>query len=228
MKIKILVCEDDNRLNGQIVKMLNQNGYDAVSCRTFSELEDKAVLNVDLFLLDVHLSDGNILDCLQWIHEISDSPVLLLSADCEEDSILRGYTLDVDEYIEKPVRPNVLLAKIRASLKRRGLLNRKIEKGEWSYDLESGCLEGPGRISICLSASGKNIFRRLFLNSPKPVNKEVLKSAVSTECTDGSLRVRITELRKMLPNSIKIRNRRESGYSLEIDDWCCSENQDEK
>lgn len=214
MKIRILVCEDDRNLNQKIQSLLVSHGYEVISCQTIDQLCEKATDHIDLFLLDVHMNGESVFDCLNWIHGFSEAPILLLSADLEESSILEGYRLNADEYIEKPVRPQILLAKINAAVKRAGLLQETIEKEGWIYNVEERKLTGDQQKTIQFSVPGAVLFKKLFQSYPAVVSKEVLKSLISADCTDGSLRVRFAELRKQLPDQVEITNLRGKGYQL--------------
>ena len=160
------------------------------------------------------MNGESVFDCLNWIHGFSEAPILLLSADLEESSILEGYRLNADEYIEKPVRPQILLAKINAAVKRAGLLQETIEKEGWIYNVEERKLTGDQQKTIQFSVPGAVLFKKLFQSYPAVVSKEVLKSLISEDCTDGSLRVRFAELRKQLPDQVEITNLRGKGYQL--------------
>ena len=95
--MKILICEDDRRLNSLISRLISDAGFEVQSCYTIEQLEYEMSRSVDLFLLDVHLGSANTFEILRRIRQDLHAPVLLLSADLEEASILEGYRLDADE-----------------------------------------------------------------------------------------------------------------------------------
>jgi DNA-binding response OmpR family regulator len=69
----------------------------------------------DIIVLDIMLPDGNGLD---FIKEINDIPVLLLSALGEKKDIVKGLKAGGDDYLTKPYDDNVLLARIESLLRR--------------------------------------------------------------------------------------------------------------
>lgn len=214
--MKIFLAEDDILLCRRISRFLTSHGFEVHSAvsegQLTSEIEEH-LHSTDMFLLDVHLDSYSVLSMLPWIRENSDQPVILISADVSEDSILRAYSLKADDYIEKPVRPQILLAKINTIARRAGLLNQEIRRGEWIFDRQSGKLTQDEE-AVSFAGPLKTIFEKLFYAYPSPVSKEILKSALSTDYTDGALRVRMSELRKLLPVKMNLINRRAEGYQL--------------
>ena len=116
---KILVVEDDRKLNQTICYALEKSGY--TPCPAHSIKMAKAAYLQDaphLVLLDVNLPDGEGFLFCQWIRSQSSAPVLFLTArDLEEDA-LTGYELGADDYVTKPFSIKILLKKIDVILKR--------------------------------------------------------------------------------------------------------------
>lgn len=92
-------------------------------------------------------------------------------------------------------------------------MNQEIRRGEWIFDRQSGKLTQDEE-AVSFAGPLKTIFEKLFYAYPSPVSKEILKSALSTDYTDGALRVRMSELRKLLPVKMNLINRRAEGYQL--------------
>ena len=116
---KILVVEDDRKLNQTICYALEKSGY--TTCPAHSIKMAKAACLQDtphLILLDVNLPDGEGFLFCQWIKSQSSAPVLFLTArDLEEDA-LTGYELGAEDYVTKPFSIKILLKKIDVILKR--------------------------------------------------------------------------------------------------------------
>lgn len=219
--MNIFLAEDDRSLCGRIERFLNGYGHIIYSVSTENQLLsqiEKHLNQTDLYLLDVHIDNYSCLDLLPWLHKNTDAPVILISADLCEDCILKAYSLLADDYIEKPIRPQILLAKINAIARRAGLTDCVIHRGSWSFDRQNGILEDKYSQSLQLFGSHKVLFGKLFSSCPKPVSKEILKSLLSSDYTDGAIRVRISELRKLLPDQIRIVNLRTDGYQMRLDE----------
>jgi DNA-binding response OmpR family regulator len=115
----ILVVDDDTLLRRSLSLQLEQAGYRA---STAANAEDALALaerdRPDLILLDVGLPGMDGLEALRHFHKKMDTPVIFVTARRRElDSIL-GLELGADDYITKPFNPDVLLAHIKAVLRR--------------------------------------------------------------------------------------------------------------
>lgn len=118
---KIMVVEDDRKLNRALGYALEKEGYGVVSA--FGIEEAKAVYlqgGVEMVLLDVNLPDGEGFEFCRWVKGQAAVPVLFLTArDLEEDA-LNGYELGAEDYVTKPFSMKILLKKIDVILKRKG------------------------------------------------------------------------------------------------------------
>ena len=79
--------------------------------------------NVDLILLDIMMPKIDGLTVLENIRTVSDIPIILLTAKSQEEDKLYGYDIGADDYITKPFSPKILVAKVKALLKRTADLN---------------------------------------------------------------------------------------------------------
>lgn len=105
---KIFVAEDDEIIKEELIKLLQANGYQAVS-------EPPC----DLALLDVNLPGESGFEICRKLRKTSDIPIIFLTArDSAEDEIL-GFGMGADDYIRKPYNSTVLLARIGRLLKRK-------------------------------------------------------------------------------------------------------------
>lgn len=73
---------------------------------------------IDLIILDIMMPVMDGLTTLKKIREVSTVPVILLTAKGQEEDKLQGYDYGADDYMTKPFSPNVLVAKVKALLKR--------------------------------------------------------------------------------------------------------------
>lgn len=130
--IKILVVEDDVMLNSGLCYNLELDGYTAVSAKSvssaLSELRDNSF---DLAVLDINLPDGDGFSLCEKIKQVSNIPVIFLSARDLEEDILNGFDLGADDYITKPFNVNILLKKIAVAIKRS---ENSIKKSVYSSD----------------------------------------------------------------------------------------------
>lgn len=119
--MKILVIEDDEGIGKLIRAILLAEGYEVEHVATGVEGTARAVATeYDGIVLDLGLGDRHGLTVLQDFRASGVSaPVLILTADASESSIVRALDTGADEYIVKPVRNRELAARVRALVRRR-------------------------------------------------------------------------------------------------------------
>ena len=118
-KYRILVVDDEPRMVRFIRLNLEQDGFETLAAFNGKEALDKVREQLpDLVLLDVMLPDMDGFEVLRLIREISDVPIIMLTARSDEEDIVRGLKLGADDYITKPFSPRVLTSRIQAVLRR--------------------------------------------------------------------------------------------------------------
>src|SRR5665648_1022655 len=97
---------------------LEHDGFQVVEAyRGMKALQEYRDSLPDLVLLDVMLPDINGFEVLEMIREISNVPVIMLTAKGEEDDRVKGLELGADDYITKPFSPRELVSRVRAVLR---------------------------------------------------------------------------------------------------------------
>jgi len=121
----ILVVEDEEPICELLRYNLTKAGYRVNVAGSGAQARASiAAEKPDLVLLDLMLPDGDGLDICRWLRRSPDlqtTPVVMLTAKGEEHDIVAGLELGADDYIVKPFSPRVLLARIRAVLRRRAV-----------------------------------------------------------------------------------------------------------
>ncbi len=221
--MKILVCEDEPILRKQICRSLNQQGWQTKSCANCEELYEAMDGTTDLLLLDVHLPDGCVYPTVSMLQKSFSVPVIFFSSDTQEDLVLRGYDLDCVTFMPKPLKPRILTAALSAFARRNGLCEKNIEHAGWTWNqydqkLTFSCNDPSfqGNPEITFQPSTAKIFLVLFRNFGRTISKEMLISCISTQSTEASLRVRLVELRKKLPDVFELESVRGLGYRLRL------------
>ncbi len=124
-RYKILVVDDEKRIVHFIRLNLEHDGFDVLTAYDGSEALKRVREDLpDLVLLDVMLPDMDGFEVLRLIREVSDVPVIMVTAKGEEEDIVRGLELGADDYITKPFSPRELVSRIRAVLRRYELANQ--------------------------------------------------------------------------------------------------------
>lgn len=132
MEAKILIVEDDTSILMGLKFCLEQENFLVSTAVTGKEALEKIREPFDLILLDLNLPDMNGFDILKQIENI---PVIFLTANDEEVSIVQGLDMGAEDYITKPFRTRELISRMRAVLRRRNLnVNQKIQIGNLLID----------------------------------------------------------------------------------------------
>lgn len=147
---KILVIDDDRALCDLLAAIFSREG--AATYAAFSGqqgLREFFLKRPDLVLLDNLMPGMNGLQVLQRIRELSDVPVIMLSAIDSQEEIIRCLRAGADDYVTKPYEPQLLLARANAAV-RRGHANQReartsvYDDGYIMFDLENRIVKVAG------------------------------------------------------------------------------------
>ena len=116
---RILLVEDDQRLAALMRDYLQQQGFE-VSVESRGDTAPGRILkeNPDLLILDLMLPGKDGLAVCQRVRSDYHGPILILTAREDDMDQVAGLELGADDYVKKPIEPRVLLARIRALLRR--------------------------------------------------------------------------------------------------------------
>jgi len=118
-KYRILVVDDERRMVGFIRLNLEQDGFEVIEAYNGTEALERLRDSLpDLTLLDVMMPDIDGFEVLRMIREISQVPVIMLTAKGEEDDKVKGLELGADDYVTKPFSPRELVSRVKAVLRR--------------------------------------------------------------------------------------------------------------
>lgn len=121
-KERILIVEDEVKISRFLQLELQYEGYEIEQAYDGREGLDKALNGkYDLILLDIMLPKLNGMEVCRRIRQISDIPIIMLTAKDETTDIVMGLDTGADDYITKPFAIEELLARIRVALKRKKL-----------------------------------------------------------------------------------------------------------
>jgi two-component system KDP operon response regulator KdpE len=116
---RILVVDDEERMVRFIRLNLEHDGFSVIEANRGQQAIDRIRTGLpDLVLLDVMMPDMDGFEVLRTIREISQLPVIMLTAKNEEDDRVKGLELGADDYITKPFSPRELVSRVKAVLRR--------------------------------------------------------------------------------------------------------------
>lgn len=148
---KILLVDDEKALREMVSGFLFRAGFHQVTLAADCREAERLFVRREphLVLLDVMLPDGDGFSLLRKMREMSEIPVIFLSARDEDESRLRGLGMGADDYITKPFLPEELILRVTAVLKRVYKVktvqeNEIISLGRCMVDLGSGVAHWDG------------------------------------------------------------------------------------
>lgn len=122
--VNILIADDEIRIRKLLSDFLRKEGYIVLEANDGEEaLEHFTSNKVHLVILDVMMPKMDGWETLTQIRKLSSVPVIMLTAKTEEYYQLNSFRLGVDDYVQKPFSPGVLMARVSALLRRSGVLN---------------------------------------------------------------------------------------------------------
>lgn len=117
----VLLIDDDIELTSLLSEYMSKEGFsvEATADGRIGVAEAMSA-SIDLIVLDIMMPRMNGIEVLQKIREVSDVPVLMLTAFGDDIDRISGLNLGADDYVSKPCSPGELTARIRAILRRSG------------------------------------------------------------------------------------------------------------
>jgi len=129
---KILIAEDETVMQDIIADYMRKGGH---ACFTADDGIDALVTlknhPMDLIILDVMMPHLDGFSVCKMAREMSDMPIIMLTAKSGEDDKLKGYDYGADDYMTKPFSPSELVARVKAHLARyERLIGSSVEENE--------------------------------------------------------------------------------------------------
>lgn len=119
MKYTCLVIDDEKILADSTCEYLSLFGVPSIVCYSTEEARSFLKSNsIQIVLLDINLGDGSGFELCKEIRETLDVPIVFISARTSDDDKIVALNIGGDDYIQKPYSLGVLLAKVKAILKR--------------------------------------------------------------------------------------------------------------
>ena len=116
---RILIVDDDTDIRSLIAMHLQEHEFETVEARDGREaISMFTEQRPDLVLLDVIMPDVDGLTVCRHIRERSKAPIIFLTSKWESEDVVAGLEVGGDDYIVKPLLPDVLIARVKANLRR--------------------------------------------------------------------------------------------------------------
>ncbi|WP_018414719.1 response regulator [Teredinibacter turnerae] len=224
----ILVVEDDTSLAEWISDYLIDNGYQV----TVANRGDIAVDLIrsdtpDLVLLDIMLPEKDGFQVCREARAFYSKPILMMTACSEDADEILGLELGANDYVNKPVKPRILLARIKALLRRTEMdaAGHRLIFGDLVLDKKSKSVKLQNN-TIPFSSNEFEVLWLLAESAGQVISRDDLVSklrGIEYDGFDRSVDVRVCRIRKKLSddpsNPAKIKTIRGKGYLFAGDAW---------
>lgn len=184
MKGRVLIIEDEREIADLIAIFLEKEGMTAEIAHSAEEGELRLREGAfDLITLDLNLPLRDGFEFLENLRPVNPAPVIVLSAREADNDVVQALSMGADDYISKPFRPDILIARIRAVLRRYRRADGRVDQetayrfGPFKMMLQSYHLEREGE-RINLSPREFDILRHLVENREKVMSMEEIFEAV--------------------------------------------------
>lgn len=236
MKPAILVVDDDLAICDVLRDTLSEHVFEVTVCHCGNDALTAISQQprIALILLDMMLPDMNGLQVLQHIQrQRPELPVIMLTGLGSESDVVVGLEMGADDYIGKPFNPRVVVARVKAVLRRTGALvtdiaatakTRGLYFNGWRLDIDRSQLFNAQLEPIELTQGEYGLLLALMQNGRKVLSRErllELTHSESLEIFDRTIDVLIMRLRRKIePNPHQptiIRTIRGVGYVFSVD-----------
>lgn len=228
---KILIIDDDQELTSLISRFLNKNGYLVEVENTGENTEERIqCFQPDLIVLDLMLPGNDGLSICRNIRPAFHNPIIMLTALDDDIDEVTGLEVGADDYLRKPISPRVLLAHIRAQLRKHGSTggqssdNAILTVNAASLSIDPASREvTQNHKKIMLSTAEFDLLYTLAKQAGKVITRDRLHQEIFRIEYDGldrSIDIRISRLRKKLGDDPRepslIKTVRGRGYLLAL------------
>lgn len=225
---RILIVEDDERLAELTREYLESNGLEV----TVENHGGRAVERIrndqpDLVVLDLMLPGEDGLSICRRVRPFYSRPIIMLTARTDDLDQVLGLEMGADDYISKPVKPRVLLARIRAMLRRATEISNSEESAEEATRLQFNDLVVDrsmreawlNDVSIDLTSAEFDLLWLLSSNAGRVLSREEIFTAlrgIEYDGQDRSIDVRVSRIRPKIGDDPihprRIKTVRSKGY----------------
>lgn len=217
--INILVLEDDAKLNQTVCTYLNDCGFHAKGCLNANDAYDEMYNNLyEMIISDIMMPEIDGFEFAENVRRVNKHiPILFMSAKDDLPSKQKGYQLDIDDYMVKPIELDELLLRVRALLRRANIeMERKLVVGNLELDADGMSATVDGE-EVPVTTREFNILYKLLSYPKKTFSRAQLMDefwGVESETSLRAVDIYITKLRDKCSscNGFEIKTVRGIGY----------------
>ena len=218
--VTILIADDEERWRRLVGDYLRNEGYGVMEASNGQEAVELVRGNSDisLVILDIMMPVMDGIRACQLIRDHSQLPIIMLTAKNDEDSELTGFVSGADEYIAKPIKFPVFMARVRALLKRSVSVRSVVEVAGICIDLDGHTVTVDGQ-EISLTPREFELLLYVAQNKNIALSRQQILSAVWNFDYYGDARTVDTHIKnlrmKLGDHGSALKTVRGRGYKLE-------------
>lgn len=198
--VRILVVEDDEKLNRSVCASLGDHGYQAKGCLNARDAYDEMYNSLyDLIISDIMMPEIDGFEFARTVRELNKSiPILFMTARDDMAAMKKGFRVGIDDYMVKPINMDELALRIGALLRRANIAaDKKLAVGNLVLDADAMTATVDGA-EVSLTVREFNILYKLLSYPNHTFSRAQLMDEFWGVDSDTSLRavdVYITKLR---------------------------------
>lgn len=218
--VKILIADDEERWRRLVGDFLRNEGYKVVEAADGQEAVDlvKSDSDISMAILDIMMPVMDGIQACQTIRAFSQLPIIMLTAKNDEDSEVMGFVCGADEYISKPVKFPVFIARVKALLKRSVSVRSTVDVAGICIDPDAHTVSVDGR-EISLTPREFELLLYVAQNKNIALSRQQILSAVWNFDYYGDARTVDTHIKnlrmKLGDHGAALKTVRGRGYKLE-------------
>lgn len=223
-KRRILLVDDDADLRQTLVEQLkDQREFEVLEAGSANDaLKSVRAHNVDLMILDVGLPDMDGREAIKLLRDEGfKGPILMLTGHDTDADQIKGLDAGASDYLTKPFRFPVLLARVNAALRQHDQSEDVVFTiGQYSFQPSAKLLEANDGGKVRLTDKETSILKFLYRQGPKTITRDVLLKEVwgyNNRVTTHTLETHIYRLRQKIerdPSNARLLVTEDGGYRL--------------
>ena len=218
--VKILIADDEERWRRLVGDFLRNEGYRVIEASNGQEAVDMVKNDSDicLVILDIMMPVMDGVQVCQTIRGFSQLPIIMLTAKSDEDSEVMGFVCGADEYISKPVKFPVFIARVKALLKRSVSVHTTVDVAGICIDPDAHTVTVDGK-EVFLTPREFELLLYVAQNKNIALSRQQILSAVWNFDYYGDARTVDTHIKnlrmKLGDHGAALKTVRGRGYKLE-------------
>lgn len=230
MRQTALIVEGDSDSRHLLSSTLATAGIDSIHAATGAAMWQQLEHAPDIIILDLNVPDGDGLDLLRQLRQVSDLPVLIHASRSDETQCIIGIEIGADDFLPKSCTMRELLARVRGLLRRTRRSTptprnemRRLHFGEWSLNTSTRQLTRADDSPASLGGPGYALLLAFLEHPFAPLSREYLSRVLNREYVpyDRIIDVHVSQIRRALgkqaDGSSFIKTLRSQGYVFVAD-----------